>query len=75
MQCLPKLIALPEKCLHDGAAAVLLLGLGIEHLALSAQAVGFSDKTVDLFASLKNGFDRLVENDLGFVEFFLDLST
>ena len=59
--------------LHDGAAAVLLLRLSIEHLALRAQAVGFGDEGVDFLASLQDGFNGFVEDDLRFVEFFLDL--
>jgi hypothetical protein len=39
--------------LHERAAAVLLLGLCVEHLALSTQSVGFGYKAVDLLSALQ----------------------
>ena len=60
--------------LHHHTARILLLGLGIKHLALRAQPIGFRDKTVDLLAALQYGFDGFVQDDFGLVEFFLDLA-
>lgn len=59
--------------LHDGAAAVLLLGRLVKHLALRTQSVGLCNKSIYLLATLQYGFDSLVQNNLGLVELLLDL--
>lgn len=59
--------------LHDRAAAVLLLGRLVEHLALRTQSVGLCDKSIYLLATLQYGFDGLVQNNLGLVKLLLDL--
>jgi len=46
--------------LHDHTARVLLLGLGIECLALHTQIIRLGHQAVKLLASLQYRFDRLV---------------
>lgn len=59
--------------LHDHAARVLLLGSPIKHLALITQRVTPLHQVINLLPTLQDGFDGLVQDDLGLVEFFLDL--
>lgn len=47
--------------------------LGVEHLALSTQAVTLRDQAVNLLASLQDALDGLVEDNLGLVQLLLDL--
>jgi hypothetical protein len=50
-----------------------LLGSPIKHLALITQRVTPLDQVVNLLPPFQDRLDRLVQDDLGLVEFFLDL--
>lgn len=51
----------------------MLLRLGVEHLALSTEAIALCDEVVDLLTALKHALDSLVQDDLGLVQLLLDL--
>jgi hypothetical protein len=45
----------------------------VKHLALRAQPVALGHQTVNLLAALEHALNRLLHQDLGLVELFLDL--
>ena len=53
---------------HDDAARVLLLRLGVEHLALRAQPIALRDQVVNLLAAFQHTFNGLVHDLLCVVQ-------
>lgn len=47
--------------------------LTIKHLRLSAESVTLLDQAINLFSSLQNAFNRLMQYDFRLIQFFLDL--
>jgi hypothetical protein len=58
---------------HDTAARVLLLRLGVEHLAARTQVIALRDELVHLLAALQHALHGLVQHLLRGVELVLDL--
>jgi hypothetical protein len=59
--------------LHDDTARILLLRLGVEHLALRAQPITLSHQVINLLTALQHTLNSLVQHDLGLIQLLLDL--